>query len=149
MKHSYASFTRGLLFEKDITLYTEEELKKYFDIYNVKWIVAWFSESKAVFNRFPEYITKLAEIDKFTVYEVNRQPSYFLKGQGNITADYNRIDLSNVHAPDGEIIIAYHWMKKFRAVPEATIEQVFVGGDPVGFIKIKNPPPTFSLINTY
>jgi len=149
VKHSFASFTRGVLFERDIRSFTREELEKYFAIYNVKWIVSWFPESKKIFSRFPDYITKMSDIDKFTVYAVNRQPSFFLKGQGSLAADYNRLELSNVQALDGEVIIAYHWMKKFRAVPEARIEQVFIGGDPVGFIKIKNPPQSFALINAY
>jgi len=149
VKHGYASFTRGILFEKDIESFTREDLEKYFNIYNVKWIVSWFPKSKDFFCRFPDYITKIADIDKFSVYVVNRHPSYFLKGKGTISSDYNRIDLTNVQAQDGEIIIAYHWMKKLRAVPDAIIEPVHLAGDPVGFIKIKNPPEAFALINAY
>ncbi|MEI6125629.1 MAG: hypothetical protein WCQ99_03660 [Pseudomonadota bacterium] len=149
MKHSYASFTRGVLFEKNIKDYTPEELKALFDIYNVMWIVAWFQESKDFFNQLPGYITKMTEIDKFTVYAVNRQPSFVLKGSGNVHADYNRIEVSGAHPEDGEIILAYHWMKQLRAIPDAAVERVFLGGDPIGFIKIKNPPQSFALINGY
>jgi len=149
VKHSYASFTNSLLFEKDISAYTREELVQAFNLFNVKWIVAWSQKSKDVFSRFPDYIIKIGDVEKFSVYVVNRQPSFFIKGRGDLTADYNRIDLHNVQPEDGEIVISYHWMKKFRAIPDAIIEPVFIGGDPVGFIRVKNPPQDFAIVNTY
>ena len=149
VKHSYASFTNGILFEKNIASYARHELEQAFDLFNVKWVVAWSQKSKDVFSRYPDYITKIQEIDKFSVYSVNRRPSYFIKGNGELTSDYNRIELRNVQAEDGEIIIAYHWMKKFRTVPDTLIEPVFIGGDPIGFIKVKNPPRSLVILNTY
>jgi hypothetical protein len=149
IKHSYASFTNGVLFEKDISTYTLKELKMIFDAYNIKWIVCWNNTSNVFFRQCKEYITPLAEIDKFTIYEVKRSPSFFLKGKGQVYSDYNRLDLKNIVPEDGEIIISYHWMKELKIIPSGTIERFFVGGDPVGFIKIKNPSPSFSIINTY
>jgi len=73
------------------------------------------------------------------VYEVKREPSFFIKGRGTIHADYNRLELENVTAEDDEIIIAYHWMKTLKLPQGGSIERVFLGGDPVGFIKIKHP----------
>lgn len=77
IKHNYASFTSGLLFEKKTEDYSIGELQQYFDLYNVKWIVCWYEKSKEIFSWFPEYIEKLKEIDKFTIYQVNREPSFF------------------------------------------------------------------------
>lgn len=149
VKHSYASFTNGVLFERDISTYTRHELEQAFDLFNVKWIVAWSQKARDVFGRFPDYIMKIQEVDRFSVYEVNRTPSFFIKGSGELMADYNRIELHNVQAEDGEIIISYHWMKKFRTIPDAVIEPVFLGGDPIGFIKVKNPPRSFAILNAY
>ena len=94
IKHSYASFTAGLLFEKKIGDYTIEELRRHFDIYNVRWIVCWYEESKQLFDRFPDYVVKAGDIDRFTLYEVKRPPSFFLKGRGQVQADYNRLELA-------------------------------------------------------
>jgi len=149
IKHSYASYTRGLLFEKDISAYSLEELKEKFDLFNVKWIVSWYEPSKKVFDRYPDYIAKRADVDKFSIYEVQRKPSYFLKGSGRVHADYNRIELSHIVPENGEIIIAYHYMEKLKAQPPATIVPAFLGGDPVGFIKIRNPGPSLTIINGY
>ena len=117
--------------------------------YNVKWIVCWFQKSKDFFSQYPEYVTKIADVDKFSIYTVNREPSFVLKGSGSVHADYNRIEVSDARPEDGEIILAYHWMKQLRVIPEAAIERVFLGGDPVGFIKIKNPAESFAIINRY
>ncbi|MCX8043847.1 MAG: hypothetical protein N3B18_06960, partial [Desulfobacterota bacterium] len=149
VKHSYASFTNGVLFERDITAYTDQELEEAFNLFNVRWIVAWNQKSKDVFSQNPRSISKLCDIDKFSVYTVNRQPSFFIKGSGKLRAEYNRIELTDVHPEDGEVIISYHWMKKLRAIPETTLEPVSLGGDPIGFIKIKNPPRAFVIVNTY
>lgn len=149
MQHGYASFTRGELFEKKLDAYTAEELRSMFDTYNVKWIVCWFQESKTFFNRFPDYIVSIGAVDKFSIYEVKRNPSFFLCGSGNVRADYNRLELRNVVPRNNEIIISYHWMEQLRAIPAIRIERVFMAGDPVGFIKIKHPPRSLSIVNGY
>jgi hypothetical protein len=149
IKHSYASFTAGLLFEKKIGDYSLEEIKHQFNLYNVKWIVCWSEESKKVFPQFPGYILKLKEIDKFTIYQVNREPSFFLKGKGLVKSDYNRIELSQVVPQDSEVIINYHWMNFFKTNPARKLERVFVGDDPVGFIRIVDPPESLVIYNGY
>jgi hypothetical protein len=40
-------------------------------------------------------------------------------------------------------------MKNFRAIPTAQVERVFIAGDPVGFIKIKDPPSSLIIATEY
>jgi hypothetical protein len=149
IKHSYASFTRGVLFGRDIRKYTLDELQERFKTFNVRWIVCWFKESKELLERFPAYVIKMKDIDKFTIYEVKRTPSFFIKGRGTIRSDYNRLELKDVKAEDDEIIISYHWMKTLKAVPDGSIEKILLNGDPIGFIKIKHPPQSLTIVNSY
>jgi len=149
IRHSYASFVRGVMFDKNISDYSMADMQERFDTYNVRWIVCWYEESKKIFERFPDYIIKIADIDKFAVYEVKRKPSFFLKGEGTIHADYNRLEIKNIIPEQNEIIISYHWMKNFKSIPPAQVERVFIAGDPVGFIKIKNPQTSLVLVNGY
>ena len=65
IKHSYASFTRGVLFDKNIADYSVADLQERFDTYNVSWIVCWYKESKKFFERFPDYIIKIAILINF------------------------------------------------------------------------------------
>jgi hypothetical protein len=149
IKHSYASFTRGVLFGRNINTYTLNDLQEQFKIYNVKWVICWFKESKDFLEKFPAYITKMTDVDKFTIYEVKRTPSFFIKGSGIARSDYNRVELKDIKAEDNEIIIAYHWMKTLKPIPDGSIEQVLLNGDPIGFIKIKHPPQSLTIVNSY
>jgi hypothetical protein len=149
VKHSYASFTGGVLFEKRIEEYSLEELKRQFDMYNVTWVVCWLDRSKEFFNRHPGYLTKAGEIATFTIYRVNRKPSFFIKGSGEVRADYNRLELRQVAAEGNEIIISYHWMRQLKTEPAAKLEKFFTGSDPVGFIRIIDPPESLVIYNRY
>jgi len=149
VKHSYASFTAGVLFEREIADYSLEELQQMFDLYNVKWIVCWSKTTKDFFDQHPDYLTLAGTVDRFSIYQVSREPSCFLKGSGKVKADYNRLELSQIHAEDNAIIISYHWMKQLRTEPERRLERVFLGGDPIGFIRILDPPSTLVVYNSY
>jgi len=78
---------------------------------------------------------------------VNREPSFFLKGNGKVTSGYKRIALSEITAEEGELIISYHFLKTLITIPERTVERVYLGGDPVGFIRIINPPRSLVIEN--
>lgn len=149
IKHSYASFTSGVLFERSISDYSLEELKEMFDLYNVKWIVCWSEASLDFFNRYPGYLVPVQGIDHFTIYQVRRTPSFFLKGKGHVQSDYNRLVLSQIAPQDSEIILSYHWMQGLSTEPPRTLERVFLGGDPIGFIRILAPPESLTVINGY
>jgi hypothetical protein len=40
-------------------------------------------------------------------------------------------------------------MKTLKPIPEGSMEQVLLNGDPIGFIKIKNPPQSLTIVNSY
>jgi hypothetical protein len=149
LKHSFASFTRGVLFDRPVGEYSPQELQAAMDLFNVRWVVCWFDESRQLFDAMPNYFRSIGSIDKFAVYEVVRQPSFFLKGSGDVHADYNRIVLSNLRPEDKEIIISYHWMKHLVTDTGAPVERVMLGGDPIGFIKITDPPEMLTIYNGY
>jgi hypothetical protein len=111
--------------------------------------VCWHEESKNFFNRYPDYTVKQVEINTFTIYEVSREPSFFLKGKGIVKSDYNRLELSHLVAKDGEVILNYHWMKQLKTKPENKLERVFIGNDPIGFIRIVDPSRSLVVYNTY
>ena len=149
VKHSYASFTAGVLFEKKIEEYSLEELQRQFDLYNVTWVVCWLDRSQEFFNRHPGYLTRAGEVASFIIYRVNRKPSFFIKGSGEVRADYNRLELRQVVAEGNEIIISYHWMRQLKTEPPRKLERIFIGDDPVGFIRIIDPPDSLAIYNGY
>ncbi len=93
--------------------------------------------------------TPLTCIDIFHICEVERNPTFFIKGKGLAIAKLNEIYLEEIESVDDEIIISYHWMKHLKTNPSRRLESVSLLEDPIGFIKIKNPPPFISIYNSY
>ena len=148
IRHHFAEFHDAILFKKEIGTLSLSELKQYFDLYNIKWIICWSEKSQAFFNKYPYYLLKDNRVAKFHTYIVNRTPSFFYNGEGEIISDYNKLKLTRIKS-DGEIIIKYHWLKNFKTDPPRTIEKVFLMDDPIGFIKILNPPSSLLIYNAY
>jgi hypothetical protein len=146
---SLISFFCGQFFHQPIEKVPPEQLRARCELYNIGWVICFTAESKAFFNRFPDYYIPGGAIAQFSLYRVNRKPSFFIKGSGNVKAGMNRIELENLAPENGEIIIAYHWMKYFKTDPPVDMERVFYMDDPVGFIKLKNPPKSVLIFNNY
>jgi hypothetical protein len=148
IKHHFASFINGKLFQRDITDFSASLLQTYFDAYNIKWIIAWSDKSKAYFKRHASYIIYLHTIGEFSFYEVNRDPSFFLQGSGKLSADYNKIFVTEASA--GEIVIKYHWLSTLKTRPPLKIERCQILDDPIGFIRIYNGEiREFEIYNAY
>ncbi|KPJ61972.1 MAG: hypothetical protein AMS15_05365 [Planctomycetes bacterium DG_23] len=146
--HHFAEFTGGVLFKKDLGLYTPSLLRDYFDTYNIRWIIAWSNKAKKSFIEYPYYTTVSETIGDFSLYEVNRRPTFFLKGGGKIKADYNQISVTEASA--GEVVLKFHWLSTLKTKPPLKIERYRVLDDPVGFIKVYNGEVrNFVIYNTY
>jgi len=147
MKHHFAEFHDAELFGKPIREISPEKLKEYFNLYNIKWIICFISNSREYLDSIPEVVAKLTKIDKFYVYVVKREPSFFIKGKGAINSDYNHIYLRDISP--GDVIIKYHWHDTLKTRPERRIEKVKLMDDPIGFIKICDPPKEIEIYNAY
>jgi hypothetical protein len=148
-RDSFVSFFNSLLFRKFIDSYTLPELTGYLDLYNIGWVICWSDKAKMFFDRYPDYFLFKKRIDKFIIYGTNRRFNFFLKGNGKVRATFNEIELQEIEPDEGEVIISYHWMKYFKAEPALKVERVLFLEDPVGFIRLKNPPQKVRIYNNY
>lgn len=149
ISHSYAGFRCGILFGTPIEGYSKEELEDKMKLYNIGWAIVWSSRSLEVFNSLPDIFSKEWETSLFSVYRVNIDHSYFLKGGGRVQADYNLLELKDIIAEEGEVVLKYHWLETLRAKPPITMVSDPVKGDPAGFIKVVSPPGEFKIYNSY
>jgi hypothetical protein len=147
--HNFSTFGGGDLFWRSLNSYSIEELRSYFDLYNINWIVCWSKSATNYFKGYPGYLKFTRKIGGFYIYNVLRRPSFFFKGEGDIVSDYNRLMLKNIKPRDNEIVIKYHWMKYLKTEPELKMERVMLLDDPVGFIKITDPPSSLVIYNAY
>lgn len=148
-KDSFVSYHAGRLFKKPIRRYSPKELQSYLDLYNIKWIIYWSKKSRKVFESNYKDYTPLTCIDKFNICRVERNPTFFIKGSGSVSTRQNEIHLKDIKAINGEVILSYHWMKYLKTDPPRKLEKVFLLKDPIGFIKIKDPPSSIVIYNGY
>ncbi len=138
--------TDGKLLGKPIEQFSPSTFRDYVDLYNIRWIICFSPMAKRYFGNLPNaYLHEDASIGHFSCYEINRQSNFFLKGSGKVSADFNRVSLKEVHAESGEIILTYRWFPGLHTLPEREIERTNRAGDPIGFIKIENPPETLEV----
>lgn len=145
LKHRYASFFDSKIFNRKISDISPGELSAELALYDVKWVVAWSDESVGYFERYNGIFRRVDDIDDFVFFEViDYEADRFISGSGDITADYGKIIVTDA-APDenGEMILKYHWPVAYTALPALKMEAYEAGGDPVGFIKITDPPTNF------
>lgn len=81
------------------------------------------------------------------IYMTDENPSWFVKGAGKVKASLNRIEVSE--ASGDEIILKYHYLHTFVCRPDCRVERAPVESDPVGFIRVADPPPSFVIENEY
>ena len=146
---SFATFYWGYLFSQKIEEYSPDEIWPYMSLYNIKWVIVWSEQSRKYFESEPAHFSFRRKIDKFYIYEANRTGNFFLKGNGKIKASLNRIELTDLHNKNGEIIISYRWMKHLRSEPEMNIDKTVMLKDPGGFITLNNPPEKIVIYNSY
>ncbi len=134
------------------------DLPPLLETYNVRWVLAHtgrdrrlaaglaarLSKDAEAGGRFTDTGLTAGEYRLFRVkYEQGREPGWFLKGTGRAAFYWDAIELSELAPRDGEVILRLHHLPGLVAEPPCAIESTPVPGgvDPVGFIRLVNPPP--------
>lgn len=142
-RHHFAEFHSGRLFGRDLKAFTDEEIKNYFALYNIGAVVAFHPASLKRLRSIPGLLTLDQRIGPVHLMRVNQSPSWFLQGQGQVIAKLNRLEVST--AGPGEVVLKYHWLDGLVSNPAATIVPVRIYDDPIPFIKVIDPPQSFTL----
>ncbi len=173
LKHSYASFTPYRFFDKRLAELTEDDFGRYADRYNIRWLVTSTDQACAIFSVFSataalvERMTlqseekwgseALSPFERYRsrkgefpicIFELEREPSFFLHGSGRAAATLNRIAVTE--ASPGRVVLKYHWSDTMAVSPVLPIREHRVPGAPIGFIEIDNGTTTeFVVYNSY
>lgn len=140
IRHHRVDFQDGRLLEMDIDEYNPGEIREVMKLYNIKWILCWSDVSRDYLNKVPGYFKLIKTLHNLSFYEVMREGDFFLKGEGKVEADYNRIGLKDLRFEEGELVIKYHWQSGLTAGTDYILEPHPLELDPIGFIRIKGPP---------
>ncbi len=83
------------------------------------------------------FLTREATFGRYRVFGVKRLPAWLPdEPAARIRASIDRIDVRG--APEGPLVLPYHWDSAWVVEPEVAIERVVRFGDPVGFIGVDN-----------
>ena len=136
---NYATFTTSTFFNKDILDLTLDDFMYYTDLFNIKWVITADKTVSRIIDSFEPYVKKVKEFTgkrTIIIYEVDREPDYFLEGSGKVTAELNKFTVQD--ANPGVTILKYHWLETLEVSPQMPIEKYDVEGSPIGFIKVTN-----------
>ena len=84
-------------------------------------------------------------VGDYTAFRTLTRPSRFLAGRGSVRATLNRIDLTDLVAEDGLVVLRYRYHPAWTTTSGTTIERFEVPEDPRGFLALRNPPPEVRL----
>jgi len=138
IRHHYVSFHDGLFLNRPISEYSDRELAQKLELYNIRWAVAWSGPAKHRLEKFA-FAKPAARFDDLEVFEFSLEPGWFLAGTGALKADYDRIELNNLKPENNIVVLKIHWLDGFKARPDCEIFRAEAGGDPIGFLGLKNP----------
>lgn len=148
LNHAFANFYNGTLFKKRISEIDRSFLKKYFELYNIGWIICHTPESKKALEKFAQHeVQRELNVGPFSCYRLTQKGNFFLKGKGRVRVGFDHFEISETEPEEGEIILKYHWIENLKTVPSCRIERFFYMEDPIGFIKVINPPKVFEMIH--
>jgi hypothetical protein len=142
-RHHFAELHSAQLFKRDIATFTDQELASYFRAYNIGAAVVFHPRTIQRLLALPALVSVDQKVGSIHLMRINQPPNWFLAGEGEAKAEWNRIEGSNVRGSG--IILKYHWVKGLVSSPPMDIEAVKVLDDPIPFVKIPQPLPQFVL----
>ncbi|HEY2990457.1 MAG TPA: hypothetical protein VGL11_22265 [Candidatus Binatia bacterium] len=142
-RHHFAEFHSAILFKRGITTFMDEELRGYFRNYNIGAVIAFHPRSVQRLLAVPGLVSTDRRIGDLHLMKVDQPLSWFLKGEGELAAGFNRLRASKIRGE--EIVLKYHWTPGLVSDPPASITQEKILDDPIPFIKIIHPPEAFTL----
>ena len=132
--------------------WSDEELHRIFQRYNVTRIVAWTTESRERLGKMPS-LHHIAELkDGGVMFAIDRRPGYFLRGSGLITQmDWKRVALADLRPDaDGVVVLSLHHHHQWRVTPGyVVIEKDVDVNDPIPMLRLRLPDPVARVTLTW
>jgi hypothetical protein len=142
LKHGFANIFRQYYYVPPPRDYLEKYIKRY----AVKYLIV--SGNRSPIETHSDMLRGVHFIPPaHRIYMTDENPSLFLKGDGKVTASLNRIEVTG--ATGDEVILKYHYLDTFVCSPGCRVEMSPVENDPIGFIRVPDPPENFVIENAY
>jgi len=139
----FSGFWDGFVFGSPIGVIHEDSFFEYLNLYNIGWVMAHSESSKVYFDKLP-FLKFVDGFKEVRFYNVDIAHSFFMKGDGVIVSrDHNSIVLSGVVGD--ELVLKYHYVKGLKTRPYAEAIPIYIGDDPMPFLRIIKPPKNLEI----
>jgi hypothetical protein len=132
----FQAFLTDKVFGCELGKFSEYSLKKYLDLYNIRFILLYREPEREMLSKYP-FLKERLVLKPFSIFEnLSRGLSSIYQGSGKVTAKYDSLIVTE--ADSSVTILKYHYFPELKIFPEnLSIEPIFLG-DPVPFIKVNN-----------
>ncbi|MGH9819074.1 MAG: hypothetical protein ACRD43_02795, partial [Pyrinomonadaceae bacterium] len=95
-RHHFAEYHSGKLFKRDIERVSDDEIRDYLRRYNIGAIVAFHPSSIRRWQDLAGLVTLDQRFGPIHLLRVNQPLTWFFRGEGEVLAHLNRLEVSNV-----------------------------------------------------
>ena len=97
----------------------ESGLFDFMNLYNVVHVVTYKDKWKSAFRRHPDQFEEVWSFDvpedvTVSIFRVIRESTMFLKGSGEVGADFNRLAI-RLDEPSSDVVLKYNWSDRLSA----------------------------------
>ena len=142
-QHDPAQFLRNKLLGKPLDKWTAEQLRGTLGRWGVSWAFVFTPRAVELFTEATGEAGR--KVGRYRAFRIGAPATRFLVGGGHLTANVNRIELSDLVPEDGCVILRYRYHPAWETTSGLTVHQHPVPEDPSGFIALKDPPPAVTL----
>jgi len=115
----------------------EPEFFRQLETYNVLKVAAYTEETLNLLDTFSDILERENQVGKYTIFKVNREPSWFQAGTGKVSLDYDKLTIHE--AAPGRMVLRFHWIQSLKSNPPLPLKPFHWEGAPAPFIEINNP----------
>ena len=142
---SHGNLRGGQLSGCAIAEWKDEELERYFERYNIGWVLCRSPETIDRLSNYPGIRSRTPAGTGGVLITLDRRGKFLLSGSGELTdADHRRIAFKDVRpGPDGTVVLSFHHQPGMTVQPRyVEIERdydTFHRPDPTPFVRLRLP----------
>ncbi|MFL5330560.1 MAG: hypothetical protein ACJ8C4_16785 [Gemmataceae bacterium] len=143
------SFAGGVLGGRNVADWSDNDLQRFCDRWNIGWIRAVNSATRERLGRWnAAKVWNSTSMSTAAMFSIDRPQTYFLKGRGELeTASLNQIVLKDVVPEHGEVVLCFCWHPGWTAAPShVTIESETDAFDPMPLMRLRCGSPITRLV---
>lgn len=153
IEHTSVGLCDQLLAGRALRDWSDDELEAYCNRYNIGWVVCWSQAAQARFRDWSsaEPTATLAGETAGQLFTIRRPHSFALTGAvGMVTADTNRVVLSNLTPDQGKIVLCLHYQAGLRVSPaRVRLEPELDPHDPIPLVRLLVDQPVARVTLTW